>query len=112
MPKRTYREYIYDICSSVDPNSQESVTLALQVLAKEAVRYQELCMKFDEKLKELMPYKDFVEMSAKIGKEMFRQDIEEMPDGDFKDFVLENMDRITDDPEKGDGDEHDDVCSE
>ena len=39
---RTYRDYIYDLCSNVDMDDKADVTLALQILAKDAVRRNDL----------------------------------------------------------------------
>lgn len=48
-----------------------------------------------EKLIELMGKKEYLKFSAEVGKKAFKKEVEEMKDSDFKNFVLENFDRIT-----------------
>lgn len=91
---RTYRDYIYDLCSSVDMDDKADVTLALQILAKDAVRRNDLCIIQEKKLKELMSYADYAEWTTKQAREWFKEDIAEMADSEFKDFIIENMGAI------------------
>ena len=54
--------------------------------------------KMEMKLRELMPENEFLEFIRQITKEVFRENAEEnMEDGDFKKFILENIDLITED---------------
>ena len=51
--------------------------------------------KMESKLRELMGEKAYAEFAIKTAKESFMIDVTTMKDGDFKDFVLENFDEIT-----------------
>lgn len=52
--------------------------------------------KMEAKLRELMGEKAYAEFAVQIAKESFLIDVTTMKDGDFKDFVMENFDEITD----------------
>lgn len=59
----------------------------------ESLKY--MMNRMDEKLRELMTKEEYVEFSSQIAKESFRIELENMADGDFKDFCLGNFDAIT-----------------
>lgn len=46
------------------------------------------------KLRELMSAEDYSKFSVEVAKKGFLADVEELTDGEFKDFVMENFDRI------------------
>lgn len=48
----------------------------------------------EEKLKELMGEKEYALWSAETAKKAFREEVQGMEDGDFKDFILTNFDEI------------------
>ena len=50
--------------------------------------------KMEEKLIELMGQEAYAEFSVQIAREGFRKEVEGMEDGDFKNFVIENFDKI------------------
>lgn len=50
---------------------------------------------YEKKLKELMGEKEFEDFVTNVAKEAFREEIKGMADGAFKDFCLENFDKIT-----------------
>ena len=52
---------------------------------------------YEEKLKEFMAPGAFAEFARKIAKDAFRTEVEAMEDSDYKDFILENFDKITSD---------------
>lgn len=104
-----YREMVYRLCSEADLDDKKEVLALVKFLANEAVHANEVNKRFEDKLKELMSYKDFTEMSMEIAKEMFKQDVEAMPEGDFKNFVIDNLEGILGEEEKGDENGHDDV---
>ena len=51
--------------------------------------------RFEEKLRELMAEQEYQEFSTRVAKEAFAIEIDEMPDGDFKDFCQDNFLEIT-----------------
>lgn len=53
--------------------------------------------RFDEKLRELMTPEDYTAWSIDVAKGMFYAEIDESPESEFKDFVLKNWEKITDD---------------
>lgn len=53
----------------------------------------------EEKLKQYMSEQEFVEFSTEVAKEMFNLRIQFLPESDFKDFCLENFDKIVGDEE-------------
>ena len=57
----------------------------------------EIVMGMEKKLIELMGVKDYNKFSTELAKKAFRNEVEGMKDGDFKQFVLDNFEKITDD---------------
>ena len=51
--------------------------------------------RYEDKLKELMSSEEFNRFSTEIAKELFKADIDSMAQSDFKDFCVQNFDRIT-----------------
>lgn len=90
-----YDEYLYNVCKDTNLKDEEDVTATMQFLAQELKNYHDFAMKQDEKLKEIMTAKDYAEWKTEVGKELFRRQVEDMEDGDFKNFCLENWDKIT-----------------
>ena len=93
----SYRELIFKTCVNTDLNNKEDVTSAMQYLTKEAVQNFELCGKMESKLKEIMTAKDFEEWSSETAREMFKAEVESMPEGEFKDFCKEHFGYVTSD---------------
>lgn len=63
--------------------------------------YEKYIMKeIERKLIELMGEKEYVKWSCQVAKAAFRKEVENMPEGDFKDFILENIDAITEVPDE------------
>ena len=54
-----------------------------------------LCKKYEEKLKRLMKPVDYRKFINDCAIEMFKEDIENIEDSDFKNFVLEHFEEIT-----------------
>ena len=50
--------------------------------------------KYEEMLKKLMGEKDFMKFSTDVAKEMFLNECKEMPEGEFKQFCLDNYTNI------------------
>lgn len=55
---------------------------------------------FENKLIELMGPKAYSAWAVEVAKAAFRKEVEDMPEGDFKDFILENIDAITEAPDE------------
>lgn len=53
--------------------------------------------RMDKKLKEYMTPEEHEAFSTEVAKEAFKVEVEEMAEGDFKDFCLANFDLITGD---------------
>lgn len=51
--------------------------------------------RMDAKLQDLLTAEEYNQFSEEVAKEAFLVDVKDMPDGDFKSFVLENFDLIT-----------------
>lgn len=51
--------------------------------------------KYEEKLKELMGEEELAKFTAEIAKEGFRREVENMPDGGFRQFCLDHFGEIT-----------------
>lgn len=49
---------------------------------------------YEKKLKELMSEAEFSEFVESVGKSVFLKTVEELPDGDFKEFCKNNVDTI------------------
>lgn len=91
----TYKEHIYHVCNATDLDDKDDVIETMQYLAKELMEYREIALRQDGKMKEIMTAKDYDEWSTSEAKEMFRNMIEGIEDGEYKDFCLEHFDEIT-----------------
>lgn len=94
-----YNEYLYKICSQADLSNEDEATELVQYLAKECAKNNDIALKYDDKLKEVMSAKDYNAWTIKTGKELFLKEANGMEDSPFKDFVLENMCEILGDAE-------------
>lgn len=54
-----------------------------------------VCAEYEKKLIELMGPQKFGEYSAMLARRMFAAELEEMEDGEFKEFALKNFNKIT-----------------
>lgn len=52
---------------------------------------------YEAKLKELMTQVEFKTFSTEVAKKVFKNGVQNMPNGDFKNFCLDNFDKITSD---------------
>ena len=75
-----YRKFLYDLCNSADLDDREDVIDVMNVLAKEALKYHNALMQCDDKLQELMSYKEYNKWSIERAKEMFTESINSAPD--------------------------------
>ena len=94
---KTFREHIHRVCTNTDLKDQEEATMLVQYLAHELIRYHELNLMYEHKIKELMSAKDFEKWVREAAKQLFRTEVDGMEDGDFKDFVQKNFDKIVGD---------------
>ena len=58
-----------------------------------------MMMEMEKKLRELMGAEAYTAFAAKIAREAFRREVEAMADSDFKRYILDHFDEITEDPE-------------
>lgn len=91
----TFREELFDQLKDLDFDDRDAVIETMQIMARELLRNHDICMIYEEKLQELMSAKEFREWSTKVAKELFQKDIDEMPDGEFKQFCIDHFDEIT-----------------
>lgn len=91
----TYKEHIYEVCENTDLDNKEDVVETMRYLASELLRSNTLAIDLDNKLKETMTAKDYLEWSDKEAKKLFKEDIDRMDDSDFKSFCIDNFDEIT-----------------
>lgn len=91
----TYKEHIFTVCENTDLDDKYDVVETMQYLAKELMDYQDLCLRQEEKLKELMTAKDFEEWGTAEAKRMFKNHINQMEDSEYKTFCIEHFDEIT-----------------
>lgn len=62
--------------------------------------------RMEEKLKELMGEEEYIKFSREVAKETFFAECSDLPEGDFKDFCIDNFQFITsDDFEESEGEE-------
>ena len=54
-----------------------------------------LLNRMEDKMVELMGGKAYSVWATETARDMFRQSVEDMEDGEFKDFVLANLEQIT-----------------
>ena len=55
-----------------------------------------LCKMYEEKLIKLMGKREFYKFSTECAKSLFMDDVCSMESGDFKQFILDNFEEITD----------------
>ena len=91
----TYREHIYMVCKNTDLTDEKDVTETISYLAEELMQFNDLARSYEKKVKELMSAKDWEEWSIAEAKKLFRKKIERCEDEEFKSFVLEHFDEIT-----------------
>lgn len=58
-------------------------------------RLKKVCMEYESKMIKLMGKEYFVRFSESIAKKIFKEEVENMQDSDFKKFCLDNFDKIT-----------------
>ena len=98
----TYREYIYKCCTDTNMSDETEVINLVQLLAYECTLYHDLLNKYEDKLKEIMTFKDFDKFASDIAKELFKAEIGGLDESELKEFILENFDDII-------GDENNDL---
>lgn len=91
---KDYKEYIYDLCNSVDWDDKDDIISVMVTLGKEAIRHNALAMRFDEELQKRMLAKDYLEMTTELAKEDFKYNVESMPEGEIRDFMMEHLTEI------------------
>lgn len=50
---------------------------------------------YEDKLREFMDDDEYMKFATGVARESFRIEVEEMENGDLKDFILYNFDKIT-----------------
>lgn len=97
---QTFREYLHDILQNVDMDDKEEVTEAMQFLVRELIQYHDIAMAQDGKLQEIMNAKDYMSFCEETGKDIFKQQVDLMEDGEFKQFCIDHFDDIVGEQEK------------
>lgn len=90
-----YREYIYKLCKDTDFTKEEEAIKTAQFLASEAIRHFRVLELQDEYMKLHFAYKQVEDMAKAVAKKAFKEEIEGLPEGDFKDICMEHMEEIT-----------------
>ncbi len=90
-----YKEYLYKICTDIDYDNREDIDASLKILAREAMRYHTSAMRLEEKLKDLMTFREFTQFTKDLATDLFRQDIASFDDGGLKDFAINAFEEIT-----------------
>lgn len=59
-------------------------------------RYMIHCLnEYEKKLKEFMSEEEYTKFAIKVVKDGFKKEVLSMPEGDFKNFCIENFESIT-----------------
>ena len=90
----TVREYVYDLCENTDLDDKDDVIYTLRTLALKVVLLNDIFLEYEDKLKELLNYKDFVALTNKSAKYLFKSEVDALEEGEFKEFILNNFDDI------------------
>ena len=61
----------------------------------ELERMRKTVVAYEEKLVQLMGPEAFGAFAVEVGRMLFREEVEGMPEGDFREFVLKHFDEIT-----------------
>ena len=91
----TYKEHIYEVCKNTDLDDKDDVIETISWLATELIRANKINLDYDEKLKEVMTAKDYLAFVEEKAKELFKEEIEEMAESEFKTFCIDYFDEIT-----------------
>ena len=93
----SFREHLFNTLNEVNLDDKEETVLTMQWLAKELIQYHFISLEYEKKLMELMTAKDFEEFSEVIGKELFKQELDMMQNEEFKQFCMDNFEKIVED---------------
>lgn len=93
----SFREHLFNTLNEVNLDDKEETVLTMQWLAKELIQYHFISIEYEKKLMELMTAKDFEEFSEVIGKELFKQELDMMQNEEFKQFCMDNFEKIVED---------------
>lgn len=77
-----------------DEKHEEVFARTLAMLDENSMMH-DISVEYEKKLKEVMGKEAFYEWATWLGKELWRRQVERMPDSEFKQFTLDNFDKIT-----------------
>ena len=89
-----YKEYIYMLCTETDFSSKDSVTEAMQFLAMEAISNRRALCMLERGVKKLLTAEQFENVTLQAAREMVIEDVDNMEDGEIKEFVKEHINEI------------------
>lgn len=67
----------------------------MKILKRDLKSYMIATKLYEAKLSELMPEDEFMDFIISVARDVFKTELEDMAEGDFKDFVLKHMEEIT-----------------
>lgn len=93
----TFRNYIYNLCKNTDLDNKEDVIKTMKFLALRVIQLNDVATTYENKLQEVLSYKEFNELTTTQAKVLFKSEIDSLDDGEFKDFIIDNFDIIIND---------------
>lgn len=81
---------------NTDFRDPQQAAIFVNWVAREADNINWVCGKYEDKLKDLLTPEQFEAFIKESAKELFAQEVEELEDEDFKGFIKEHFDEITD----------------
>lgn len=91
-----FREYLHKKVTSVDIKNEEEVTLLISWLSSELIDRETLIKLMEDKIKDYLTANEYKKFSQELADEMFDDWVDNMPDGEFKEFAKRNADIVKD----------------
>ena len=91
---KTFREYIYELCKNTDLKNEEDVLCTIKTLALKVMSLNEVALAYEDKLKDMLSYNEFVTFTNEQAKKIFKYEIDAIDDVEFKEFIETHFDEI------------------
>lgn len=95
----TFREYVYNLCENTDFNNKQDAISTVRTLALKAVILNDVLKTYEDILKDLLTYNDFVDLTLHNAENIFHEEINALEDEDFKAAILQELAALEEDEE-------------
>lgn len=91
-PQIDFMAEVREIITKADKTAQKAQK---EGRMSELERMRKTAVAYEEKLVQLMGPEAFGAFAVEVGRMLFREEVEGMPESDFREFVLKHFDEIT-----------------